>query len=395
VIAPWLSFLIIIAIILVFSRYELSIVLFISSILFGLLCEIDIIDSLHTVLLDPSMILLAFAIALIPILGGLIDDSGMMTGILDNMDLSNKKSLMLTPGLFGLFPVAGGALMSAPIVNKIAPKLNPDKKVAINVWFRHIVILIYPLSPALLLLSELSKINIYIIIFSMLIPFFVLFIIGYYTFIHSIDEPNEKHERNMKKVLFFIIPLIIAPIIDIIGRNCFKNIFPNLFLVIGLLISIFVTLKIGNVPIVKIKKISKKMKLWRFPLLIFSIFLFLEIFNNSGIKEDISNLNLPFLIFLLLSVLLGFATGEFQVPLSILIPVYLVQNNISIMPLIDCIYIYSAVFIGYLITPIHPCVAYSNDYFKAKFQSSLKLLIIPTLISLTFLFGSYFILTSI
>lgn len=391
-IAPWISFIIVISLILIFSKYELSLVLLVSTLLFGFLSEVDLINTLYTVIINPSMFLLAIALSLIPILGGIIDESGIMIELIQNMNISKKKSIMLTPAFFGLFPVAGGALMSAPIIDKMVPNINPDRKVAINVWFRHIVILVYPLSPALLLLSELSHIDTYIIVLTMLIPFFLLFIIGYFAFIYSINEIDEKHKRDIKLVLYYIIPLIIAPIIDIVGRNCFDIKFPNLFLIIGLAVSIIVSLKIGHMKFQNIKKISKKMKLWRFPLLIFSIFLFLEIFDNSGIKQEISNLNLPFILLILLSFLLGFVTGELQVPISILIPIYLIQNSLVIMPLVDCIFIYSAIFLGYLMTPLHPCVSYSNDFFKAKFSKVFKLLIVPILSSFILLVSLYYLL---
>ena len=63
---------------------------------------------------------------------------------------------------------------------------------------------------------------------------------------------------------------------------------------------------------------------------------------------------------------LGFATGRVQLPSTILIPIYLSQYAIGSMPVFEFALLYFAVFMGYISTPIHPCVAYSLKYFKTE-----------------------------
>jgi hypothetical protein len=88
------------------------------------------------VIINPSIVLLALSVLLIPILGGIMEESGLMLELIQNMKVSKKVALMVSPALFGLLPVAGGALMSAPIVDQIDPALDSNRKVAINVWYR-------------------------------------------------------------------------------------------------------------------------------------------------------------------------------------------------------------------------------------------------------------------
>jgi hypothetical protein len=40
--------------------------------------------------------------------------------------------------------------------------------------------------------------------------------------------------------------------------------------------------------------------------------------------------------------------------------------------------IYTALFFGYMISPVHPCVGVSLEYFKVPMKSFIKLLIVPT-----------------
>ncbi|TXT58381.1 MAG: conserved membrane protein of unknown function [Promethearchaeota archaeon] len=387
ILPPIFSFLIVLTLVLVFSKYELYLTLMIGAISFGILAGIDVFDSLITTLLDPAIILLAIAVLFIPILGGLMDESGLMVELVDKMDVSKKVSLMISPALYGLLPVAGGALMSAPIVDSIAPDMNASRKVAINVWYRHIFILIYPLS--LLAISEIANINLYLIVIAMLIPFILLIIIGYVFFIRSIEEERAARERDIKKVITNLVPILIAPLFDIISRIFFNIAYPEIFLIIGLYTSVFVCVKMGALPIKAIATISKKMKIWRFPLLIVAMFLFLEIFTRSSVPDTIGNLKLPFILLLCIAFFLGFATGRIQLPLSIMIPIYTIQNSILVIPLLDFSFLYLAIFLGYLITPIHPCLVYSLNYFNDTYKNLLKHMLLPTFVSLGVLLGIY------
>jgi len=43
---------------------------------------------------------------------------------------------------------------------------------------------------------------------------------------------------------------------------------------------------------------------------------------------------------------------------------------------------YFSIFMGYVISPVHPCVSVSLEFFGAQLKDFFKLLIIPVLISL-------------
>jgi integral membrane protein (TIGR00529 family) len=390
VIPPLLSFLLIISLILIFSKKELSVVLGISAIIFGLLTQVNIINSMIEVIINPSIVLLALSVLLIPILGGIMEESGLMLELIQNLKVSKKVALMVSPALFGLLPVAGGALMSAPIVDQIDPALDSNRKVAINVWYRHVLLLIYPLSSAILVASVLSGISLYLIVLALLIPFILMVFVGYFTLLKPVDKSKESTNRNLKLVFHNLIPLIIAPIIDFLGRLFFPISFPELFVFIGLIISISIALKFAKMNVFNIKEISRKMKVWRFPLLIISMFLFLSIFLESGVPEQISALNLPFALFISIGFSLGFTTGRVQLPSSILIPIYLVQNLVLSMPIIDFVFLYFAIYLGYLITPLHPCLAYNINYFKTNYIKSFKHVAIPTFICFGILYAVFF-----
>jgi len=388
----WLSFIIIIIGVMALSKYELGIILSLGSVAFALLAGVNPLQSLFNVLTDPTIIILIIIMTLIPILGGILEESGLMMDMIQKMRISKKTSLMAIPALFGLLPVAGGALMSAPIVDQIDSEADSNVKVSINIWFRHMLIIIYPLSSTLILASILTNIDLYVIVLGLMPGLIVMWLIGYFILIKDVTPYPEQGERDLKRAFHNMIPIIIAPIVDFIGRTFFNLSVPEIYLLIALFFSIFVALRFGNMKFSAIKSISKRMKIWRFPLMIFSMFLFLEVFILSGAPDEIATLNFSVFLLILIGFLLGFATGRIQLPTSIIIPIYLVQNAVLVMPLLDFIFIYISISLGYLITPIHPCVSYSTEYFETDLKNVIKVLGKPIFLSFLILIGLYWIL---
>jgi integral membrane protein (TIGR00529 family) len=369
------------------SKYELGIILILGAIGFALLVGVDVFQSLANVLTDPSILALMGVMILIPILGGIMEESGLMMEMTQKMTISRKSSLMMIPALFGLLPVPGGALMSAPIVQHIDTEEDANIKVSINVWYRHMLILIYPMSSSLIIASKLANVDLYVLVLVLIPSLIIMWLIGYFTLVRKVSPYTEQEERDLKRAFLNMLPILIAPIIDFLGRLFFNFSVPEVFLLIGLIISIILALKLGKMKLSSIKNISKKMKIWRFPLIIFSMFLFLEVFLLSGAPEEIASVDLSVFLLVLIGFLLGFGTGRIQLPISILIPIYLAQFTVSTMPLLEFAFIYTAVFLGYLITPLHPCVAYSTEYFKTNFIKVAKKLGKPVLISFFLLLG--------
>ncbi|MFW9942930.1 MAG: DUF401 family protein [Candidatus Thorarchaeota archaeon] len=387
----WLSFIIIIGLVMILSKYELGVTLSLGAIAFSLLAGANIIQSFINTITDLTVLLLMLIVTLIAILGGIMEESGLMIEMIRKMRISRKTSLMVIPALYGLLPVAGGALMSAPIVEQIDSEEEASKKVSINVWFRHMLIVIYPLSSALIFASDLTGINLYIIVLGLLPCMIIMWLVGYFTLIKDVSPFSELGERDFKRAFHNMLPIIIAPIIDIVIRIVFNPRIPELFLSIALIFSIGLALRFGNLKISIIKSISKRMKIWRFPLIIFAMFLFLEVFILSGASDEIASLNLSVFLLILIGFFLGFATGRIQLPISILIPIYLAQNAIIAMPLLDFIFIYVSISLGYLITPIHPCITYSTDYFETDFKKVVRIMAKPIFISFIIFIGFYWL----
>jgi len=307
----WLSFIIVIGLVMALSKYELGIILTLGALGFALLAGVDIMQSLISVLTDLSVLVLIVIMILMPLLGGIMEESGLMMEMIKKMRISKKSSLMMIPALFGLLPVPGGALMSAPIVQQIDAEEDANIKVSINVWYRHMLIMVYPVSSALIIASKLTGINLYILVLGLLPVLIVMWLIGYVILVRNVSPYAEQGERDLKRAFLILLPILIAPVFDFVGRTFFNFSIPELFLLFGLLISIWLALKLGKMKVSSVKTISKKMKIWRFPLIIFSMFLFLEVFINSGAPAEIASLDLSVFLLIIIGFLLGVGTGRF------------------------------------------------------------------------------------
>ena len=74
-----------------------------------------------------------------------------------NLFHDNRIVLGFMPAFLGFLPSLGGAIFSAPMVEEAARpyRLTPERKTAINYWFRHVWEFSNPILPSLLLAATL------------------------------------------------------------------------------------------------------------------------------------------------------------------------------------------------------------------------------------------------
>ena len=107
------------AALLIISQKNLGIAMFVGALILGVFTIPESLPlTMLSYLIDPSTILLAIIVGLIPLIGGTLNETGQIDKLISNMRIGKKPFLMLSPALIGLLPMPGGALLSAPIVEK-------------------------------------------------------------------------------------------------------------------------------------------------------------------------------------------------------------------------------------------------------------------------------------
>ncbi|PKN41765.1 MAG: hypothetical protein CVU60_10290 [Deltaproteobacteria bacterium HGW-Deltaproteobacteria-18] len=135
---------------------------FLLAILFGL-SPLTWLGAIPDALLTEETFVLCAIISVILAFSALYSASGQSKRFMRAMRAQiRSRSLLLAffPALIGLLPMPGGAIFSAPMVEKAASELAipPRDQALINYWFRHIWELAWPLYPGLILASSLAGI---------------------------------------------------------------------------------------------------------------------------------------------------------------------------------------------------------------------------------------------
>ncbi|MCK4416846.1 MAG: DUF401 family protein [Candidatus Latescibacteria bacterium] len=392
----WAGFLLSLFLLLIISRKSLWAGLVVAALTLGLftLPFYRIWQEVYNTLTDPSILLLSFGVGLIPMIGGLMELSGLMDELVDNLRIGKRLFSAFSPALLGMLPIPGGALLSAPLLRKAGEGISEVEKSAINVWFRHILLLIYPLG-ALLATTKMAQLNLYVTMLYLIPGFILMFILGYLFLLkHIRGEISYSSDFRLKGLLVPVMIILIAPVIHFSLGTIFPKVLPEVFLVIGVVVSLTLALGFGNLRVERIKLAWTKTGPWRFSLIIIGMFLFLNIFKASDASRIIAEVTFSRTLLLVgVGSILGFLTGRVQVPVSILLPIYYSKYGTNTMTSSVFALMFFSIFMGYVISPVHPCVSVSLEFFNVELKDFLKVLIIPILISLSiaFMLGAIFL----
>jgi len=154
-----LSFVIILIIILLRLKWDLGLVMFLSSILLGLLFQLGfngIVHNIYLTIIDPTTLQLIGIVVLVYVLSSILRRAKSMEGIvgsLQNIVADYRLILFLIASFLGLIPMPAGAMFSAPLLKEIGEKnhMSPEEIMFSNYWFRHVWEFVWPLIPGLIL----------------------------------------------------------------------------------------------------------------------------------------------------------------------------------------------------------------------------------------------------
>lgn len=390
----WLGFFLGIAAILIISRKNLAVSMFLGAFILSIftLPLDEIAEAFYLVFTDPSTILLALVVALIAIIGGTLKTSGQMDDLISNLRIGKKAYLAVSPALIGMLPMPGGALLSAPLVEKGGKGVSNEKKVGLNVWFRHVLYLVYPLSPSLIVAAKVAELDIFQVIpYLALVLLFSLFL-GYFFFLRDIPRKIDYKEKfSLKKLLLPLIVIFVAPILDFLLKDLVSP--EEVATLIGVATSLVLAMATGRIWVRKMYHITRESKPWNFAWMMIGIMSFLHVFEISGIPKLIAGVEItPEILSVVIGFLLGFGTGRIVTPAGIIIPIFLTKFG-PISPIIFAI-TYFSIFLGYVLSPVHPCVSLAAEFFKVEIKDFLRVTAPPALIAFISCFLLLFIMNT-
>ncbi|MEM1575375.1 MAG: DUF401 family protein [Nitrososphaerota archaeon] len=374
----------IILFILVIKEINVGLALIISSIILGIttLTLMKFIQISIDTLTNYLTIELILTMTFITIFSYMYQETGIVKELTESLEkiISNEKLIMaLMPAIFGLLPVLGGALFSAPIIEDEGKKMNIDKGVLafINLWFRHLLFLIYPLEQAYIIIIYLTGIDLKILLIYQIPTFIVAIFSGYLFGLRKYKSKKHKISFNkywIKKFLIVFSPIFLAIILSLIGLKIYISI------LIGIIILIFMS-KNGIKFLINI---IKKKEVLGMALTAFGIMFFREIMDKSNILNLLSiyiqtyNISRIFLL-MVIPFLIGFCLGVPTAAIAIIIS--MLSKIINFNPL-NLSIIFVNMYLGHIMSPVHLCVAVTCQYFKVNILEVYKKMIFAEILTL-------------
>lgn len=352
--------------------------------------------ALYQTCIDPVTLTLVFASFFVMGLSLLYKETGLvnvLTRSLGRFIKNSKVIVSLLPAVVGLMPVAGGALMSAPMVEAEADKLglSESKKTYLNVWFRHAILPIYPISQFLILTAILTETSLIALISRQLLVVIVMITVGYvigFRRTKNIEKDHSVKGQNLKagpkELLFSFSPIIITILLTA---------FLNLNIAIATFIGVMTVLIITRKKTTVFLDILKKRALWEVTFAAFGALLLRNVTLASGVSEILGNILAKMGLngIILLSVVpavLGFLLGSPSGAVALSVPI--LSETITFIPQ-NASLLYISAYLGYMIAPTHLCLAFTAQYFECPIRKSYKYLIPSTAISVIAAIVTYFI----
>jgi len=380
---------IVLFVVLMYRRVGLGVSLTVAAFLMSLLSLG--ISGTGTVLLetciDPTTLTLVFASFFIMLLSILYKETGLvnvLTRSLGGFIKNSKVIVSLLPAVIGLLPVAGGALMSAPMVEAEADKLGLDesKKTYINIWFRHAILPVYPISQFLILTAALTETSIDSLIVRQALVVTVMIIIGYVIGLrktkvtkHADSETELNPKANLKGLAYSFSPIIITIILAAAL---------NVNIAIATLAGVITILIITKTKLTAFPKILKNRAIWEVALAAFGALLLRNVTLASGASDilgsALANTNLNEIIVLsVVPAVLGFLLGSPSGAIALSVPI--LAETVAFIPK-NASLLYISAYLGYLGAPTHLCLVFTAQYFRTSISKSYKYLIPSIIVSI-------------
>lgn len=358
------------------------------------------IDKTITTLLETcneqTTLTLVFASFFIILMSILYKETGLvydLTRSLSGFIKNSKVIITMLPAIIGLIPVAGGALLSAPIVDDEAKKLglNELKKAFVNIWFRHAIIPVYPLTQFIILTAVLTQTGIDELIIRQVLVVLVMIAVGYFISLRKIQNQKTgakiietNHKTQLKQLLISFLPIIVTVVLAVTNVN----------FAVSTLAGVITILTITKTKITVIKKTLKNKAVWEVTLAAFAAMLFKNVTVASSTSEilgtTLSNINMPEILLLsVVPAILGFLMGSPSAAIALSVPI--LAETVVFIPKTTSLLFISA-YLGYIIAPTHLCLIFTAQYFNSSINRSFKYLIPATVISMTTALITYLVM---
>jgi len=339
---------------------------------------------------ESSLILLSSTLA-IAVLAELYRLSGSVRSLGMGLSAALKDPRLgmgLVPAVVGLMPVAGGALLSAPLVEAlgVSAGLSGELMAYINVWFRHLLIYSYPLSQVLIVLSQLSGYSVITIALATL-PISLLMVLVGLPALARVRRAVVDLGVDPREGLKLSTPIAVA----LVALVALGPLLGNWAVPIGASVAVVVLIAIRRCS-KDLPKALTSTRVLDIVLAVVAVIVLREVITGSWVSEDlqqvVASLGGAGVALATLSAVVSIATGSIITGLFLTLPIL---TSLGASSMGDVLLVYTYSFLGYVASPTHLCLIYTVRYFNSELAKVYRYLLpsVATVLAVSTLYYSY------
>jgi len=330
--------------------------------------------------------------------------AGVMQDLVDTVRgmTPGRAAFAVLPAVIGLLPMPGGALFSAPLVDRCDRdgRLPPILKTRINYWFRHVWEYWWPLYPGVLLAVEISRLEVWQFMLLQLPLTVVAVAAGWWFLLRAVPPVPAESDSTSRRAHAGEFLRLIAPILAVIVcYSLVRVVFPGLTranryapMVLGLVAAAGV-LQVQRPLSPKVwGAILATRKTWQMALLVALVRVYgafiearlpdgMTLVGNVrseldawGIPVILMVMVIPFVTGITTGLAIGFVGGSFPIVLS------LAAAPGGHAPFATVVLAYACGYMGMMLSPVHICLIVTNEHFATRLGGSLTGLVRPAVV---------------
>jgi len=365
---------------LALKKVNLGLVLLLASLILGLTSGLPLqgfVEVTRLTFTDYTTYELILSVGFISILGNCLKETGLMVKLIENLRglLSGRWLVALIPALFGLLPMPGGALMSAPFNEGEADRLgmNAEEKTFVNVWFRHVWFFASPIFTSIIMLSRVAKVDLYgflALVFPLAFP---MALVGYLFSIRGRGGARDKRPVSASALAKGLLPIILIVVLNILGTP----------LPVAILMGLILVLLIGRMGLKRSLSTVQHGVNWGILAALAGVMFFRYMINESGsvvlLFGGLRDAGVPLLVLAtVFPFLIGFISGAPSSGIGIGVPLVMPLFASQTLPMLGVVYL--SIVMGYMLSPLHLCLLLTNSYYKSNLGKVYRVLAPSTLI---------------
>ncbi|MBO8169657.1 MAG: DUF401 family protein [Thermoanaerobacteraceae bacterium] len=331
---------------------------------------------------------LLLVVVLINMLGYILKQTEVLEAIVKMMLIVLKDVRLLVaviPAVIGLLPVPGGAIMSAPLVAETGKKagLSPERQAVANILYRHLLYLVFPLYPTLILAQDLSGFSVNAFVKQQVLPMVVGLVASILVLFRSKDVRETKEEQTEKwssalgKLLYYASPIILVLVLALILRVHFA-----IAVGLGIVLALLLDVKSTREFVSRVKNYILPGLDWSLVAAVLGIMVFRGYVEASGamniLAQRLDQLGIPVLVLaVVIPMLTGVATGASLAGVGILFPIFipLIPPEMDKLAFLSLVFV--STLVGYIASPVHMCLVLTREACEARFGGLYLYLVLP------------------